>query len=286
MIVIKVHGGLGNQMFQYALYYSMKKKGIDAYLDTETFFLNNTKDFLAYHLDIFDIHYDEMPKGVFSNYIRDENNLIHKFIRRLPFFPGYYGEKETSKFDPNVFSLKGNKYLEGYWQSSKYFEDSIDELKSVFTYKGDFSDTNINYRDEMINSESVSIHIRRGDYLKLPQYQNICSEDYYLRAINYIKTIVHSPVFFVFTNDIEWSKQFFRDNSEKVIFVTGNDVQHSYMDMILMSYCRHHIMANSSFSWWGSMLSHNKTTGITIAPQKWINNAPTPDIWCSSWIIL
>ena len=283
MIAVKVQGGLGNQMFQYALYYSMKKKGIDAYLDTKTFFFNNTRDFLAYHLDIFDVHFEEMPKGVFPKFIRDENNLIHKVIRRFPYFPAYYGEKETSKFDPKVFSLKGNKYLEGYWQSSKYFEDYLDELRTVFTYKGEFVDSNAKYRNEMINSDSVSIHIRRGDYLKLPQYQNICSEDYYLRAINYIKAKVQSPVFFVFTNDIEWSKQFFSEKIESIKFVTGNDVQHSYMDMILMSYCRHHVIANSSFSWWGSMLSHDNTNGITIAPQKWINNAPTPDIWHSSW---
>lgn len=282
MIVIKVHGGLGNQMFQYALYLSMKKKGIDAYLDTDTFFSRNTREFLAYHLDIFDVHFDEMPKGLFPTFIRDENNIMHKIIRRLPFFPGYYGEKETSKFDPNVFSLRGNKYLEGYWQSSKYFDDCLDELKSVYSYKGEFSDSNIAYRDEMLKTESVSIHIRRGDYLKYPAYKNICSEDYYMNAVDYIKERVESPVFFVFTNDVEWAKQLFKDKNEKVVFVTGNDGPHSYMDMILMTYCRHHIMANSSFSWWGSILTHD-STGITIAPQKWINTSPTPDIWHKSW---
>jgi hypothetical protein len=117
--------------------------------------------------------------------------------------------------------------------------------------------------------------------LKFDKYLGICSENYYKKAIQYITENVKNPKFFVFSNDIEWSKKLFNDLD--VCYITGNDGLDSYMDMILMTFCKHHIIANSTFSWWGAVLSR-ESEGITIAPEKWLNTSQTHDIWMDDWI--
>lgn len=283
MKTIKLCGGLGNQMFQYALYKAFVKRNMDVCIDDVTYYdIENKSPHLANHLDIF--------KGKYQS-VTNHNSIlrllsIERFLHRLHLpidLVSKCSDKAPSVFDDAVFYTDA-KYISGYWQSEKYFTEIATELKDDLEYIGEWSESNLAYRERILTSNSVSVHIRRGDYLTLSDvYGGICTEDYYKKSIEYIKDKETNPIFFIFTNDIEWCKLFF-DGHEEVVFVQGNEVEHSYMDMILMTYCKHHIIANSSFSWWGAWLSKHK--GITIAPSRWLNNRETPDIWCDGWIKL
>lgn len=284
MITVKLIGGLGNQMFQYALYRALELKGREVCLDDYTYFNRQSPPpHLVYHLDIFGLKYRKMDPDKMPAFLIDPKSLLFRVAHKYNCGLRYYFEKEASKFDPDVFSPRNaNKYFEGYWQTDKYFEEYKKELKKDFSYIGEWSEDNLQYRKMMENSNSVSLHIRRGDYLKIAHaVGNICTEEYYRNAIQYIKQQIEKPSFFIFSNDLEWCKSFFNDN-DNVVFVEGNDVEHSYMDMILMTFCKHHVIANSSFSWWGAWLAPEG--GITIAPSKWYQKASTPDIWCKDWI--
>jgi len=283
MITVKLIGGLGNQMFQYALYRALELKGREVCLDDYTYFNRQSPPpHLVYHLDIFGLKYRKMDPDKMPAFLIDPKSLLFRVAHKYNCGLRYYFEKEESKFDSDVFlPQNANKYFEGYWQTEKYFDSFKNEIKKDFHYNGEWSQKNIEYRHSMETSESISLHIRRGDYLKHSVYTGICTEEYYKHAIEYIKGHVTNPVFFIFSNDLEWCKSFF-GKDDNVVFVEGNDVEHSYMDMILMTYCKHHVIANSSFSWWGSWLSPEG--GITIAPSKWYQNTETPDIWCEGWI--
>ena len=282
MITVKLIGGLGNQMFQYALYRALELKGREVCLDDFTYFERESPpSHLMYHLDIFRLSYNRMNPAIMPDYLINPKSLLFRIYHKFHFGPFYYFEKEVSKYDSNVLNPKNNQYLEGYWQTDKYFAEFKNEIKKDFTYKGEWTVDNAKYKEVMMNSNSVSLHIRRGDYLKHSVYTGICTEDYYKHAIEYIKSHVSNPIFFIFSNDLEWCKFFFGEN-DNVVFVEGNDVEHSYMDMILMTYCKHHVIANSSFSWWGTWLGPEG--GITIAPSKWYQSTDAPDIWCEDWI--
>lgn len=281
MKVIKLIGGLGNQMFQYALYKSFESKGVKVYLDDFVYFEHeHCPPHSAYHLDVFNVKYNSIRRNYFYSF----KLLAETYFRRYGFeiqLVDTYTEKEVCLYDSDVFNIRSS-YILGYWQTSKYFEDIREVIKQDFTYKGPWTQKNSIYRDKMLSCESVCVHIRRGDYLKAANiYGGICTEDYYKKSIKLIKDKVDKPRFFIFSNDLEWCKAFF-ENEDYVVFVEGNDDAYSYMDMILMTYCKHHIIANSSFSWWGAWLS--KEDGITVAPDKWLNTHKTPDIWCEDWI--
>lgn len=283
MKTVKLIGGLGNQMFQYALYRAMELKGIDVCLDDYTYFnRQNAPAHLAYHLDIFGLKYNKMDPEKMPRYLVNPQSLLFRLFHKYRFGFPYYFEKEASKYDSSVFNIRQkNKYFEGYWQTDKYFKEYKDIIKQDFQFKGEWSPSNAHYRDMMQRTNSVSLHIRRGDYLKNSVYTGICTEDYYHHAIDYMKKHVEAPSFFVFSNDLEWCKAFFGEG-DSVVYVEGNDVEHSYMDMILMTFCKHHVIANSSFSWWGSWLGVED--GVTIAPTRWYQIHETPDIWCDGWI--
>lgn len=284
MITIKLRGGLGNQMFQYALYCSMAEQNIDVCLDDYSSFNEKERpEHAGFGLSVFNAEYKRYKPNSMPDWVTSNDNLLHKIIRRLRFLQlplPLYIEKSPSVYDAGVFNLK-NKYIEGYWQSEKYFEGIKPHILTKFTYKGEWSSDNIKYRDSMNSSNSVSVHVRRGDYLQTSRYSNICTSDYYKTAIKYVKDHVVNPTFFIFSNDIDWCENFF-DKTDNVVFVKGNDGTKAVFDMLLMSKCKHHIIANSSFSWWGAWLSPHE--GITIAPNKWDNLCITPDIWCKNWI--
>ena len=142
---------------------------------------------------------------------------------------------------------------------------------------------NIKIASEIKNSESVSLHVRRGDYLNEPMFNGICDVKYYDLAMQKIKHMVDSPVWFIFSNDISWCRKHF--TQENVIFVDNNSGENSYRDMQLMSLCKHHIIANSSFSWWGAWLGEQQDA-ITIAPRRWIKEGQSSDIICHNWITI
>jgi hypothetical protein len=142
-------------------------------------------------------------------------------------------------------------------------------------------------RNKILSTNSVSIHIRCGDYLSpkyISIYGGICTIEYYKRAISYILQTVDNPVFFIFSDDIEWTKDNITINN--AIFVSNNKGINSFLDMYLMSICKHNIIANSSFSWWGAYLNKNKNKKV-IMPNRWFNSKlPDPNVFDSKWIKL
>lgn len=184
--------------------------------------------------------------------------------------------------------LKDNIYLDGYWQSEKYFIDFADTIRADFTFSTLFSEKNAGLAKHIAQVNAVSLHVRRGDYAKNPKTtatHGLCSLDYYQAAVDYVSTHVIQPHFFIFSDDIAWVKANLTINST-VFFVDHNTHQESYNDMRLMSLCKHHIIANSSFSWWGAWLNQNAEK-IVIAPKQWFfKSTDTSDLIPASWMRL
>jgi len=184
--------------------------------------------------------------------------------------------------------VKDNSYLEGYWQSEKYFTDFAEKIREDFAFKLPFSNQNIKVAEQISLVNAVSLHVRRGDYVNNPkttETHGLCSLEYYKAAIDYVSANVYQPHFFVFSDDIAWAKANLQINSVAV-YVDNNASQESYNDMRLMSLCKHNIIANSSFSWWGAWLNQNAEK-IVIAPKQWFFKAiDTADLIPASWVRL
>lgn len=272
-------------MFQYALYYALYARGVDAYIDTSWYVRHNCHN--GYELNrVFNIQGNYANSLDVKRLAENDQNILwrvwHRLIRRKETFFCKYG-KDAIHFFPEVFELD-EKYLSGYWQSEKYFMLEEDDIRKVYCFS-EFGDSfNIELSQKIREYNSVSIHVRRGDYLQEPLLNGICDEKYYDSAVNALQEQIPNPHFFIFSNDIDWCKNHFK--MEKVTFVDRNAGQNSYRDMHLMSLCNHHIIANSSFSWWGAWLGSKN--GITIAPRMWFNGVEDNemDIYPSSWMCI
>ena len=189
-----------------------------------------------------------------------------------PYYKRKYVKERSNLFDPNILKITDNAYLDGYWGSYKYFADIVDLLQKDFTVKAEMDQKNVEIARAISGTKSVSIHFRRGDYVTNPQtnaYHGTCSLDYYQRAVKDISKYVSDPHFFVFSDDPDWVQQNF-SIPYPLSFVTINSPDEPHKDLRLMSLCRHHIIANSSFSWWSAWLCTNKDKKV-YCPDKWFN---------------
>lgn len=282
MIIVRLTGRLGNQMFQYALARSLQSHGKEVYLDSSMLKYDGNH----YELGIY-------PGGseISETTTKDKNRLgdckkeyIFKIKRKLLGYKKTHIVENGYQYHPELFNMD-DIYLEGYWQSEKYFKTIEQEIRADFTFTKITEENNCSLAEQIEKVQSVSLHIRRGDYLQrkyAPMHGNICNKEYYENAIAYMRMHVESPVFYVFTDDVEWAKEQYK-NQDDFVIVDGNSNAQSFRDMQLMSMCKHHIIANSSFSWWGAWLDTNPDK-IVVAPPKWFNLADTPDIWCEDWI--
>ena len=283
MIIIKTLGGLGNQLFQYVLAQKLIYLGKEVKFDFSQIKENGIKN----ELTIFDNSLIEATNEEINKLGDCKTDIFHRIKRKLKIYKQtHIIESASYTFQPSIFELD-NIYLYGYWQSDKYFNDIEEIIRNKLVFPKITETHNIKYMNQIQNDNaSVSIHIRRGDYLSkkfINQYGNICTDEYYDKAIDYIKTKVSNPHFYIFTNDLEWTK--YKYKSPEFTIINGNSGNISYRDMQLMSMCKHNIIANSSFSWWGAWLNNNPNK-IIIAPNKWCNNKPTPDIYPNDWLKL
>ncbi len=284
MVIIRLMGGLGNQMFQYALFESMRQKGKDVYIDLSWYDKNIAHNGIelgrAFGIDLnaFQADINDCKKlGYIST--SSISRLYQRLLGKSTFVEEYGSDvviykKEILRMD--------NVYLSGYWQSYKYFSDIYGQIKNVFSFNIENENTE-DIINELKCTDSVSVHIRRGDYLGKSLYSNICTHDYYKTAMRYMKNVIDNPKFFIFSDDGEWCRndELFNDKDCKIVDL--NKDEKSYIDMYFMSLCKNHILANSSFSWWGAYLSDN-TSGVTIAPKYWINREVCfDDILLSKW---
>lgn len=284
MFIIKILGGLGNQMFQYAFYKSLLCKGKLVKADISDFKVYDIHN--GYELkNVFNI--DVVEATISESYkIGKPKNRLDRYLIKFGLKNNYYKDKneiDAITYHPKIFNMKQDMYLQGYWQSYKYFEHIKDEIISDFTFDKKLDMKNERIRDLICKTNSVSLHIRRGDYLGNKTVENICTNIYYKNAVEYIMKNVQNPKFFIFSNDIEWCREnFLLDN---VVYV-DNSGENSYKDMLLMSKCKHNIIANSTFSWWGAYLNTNSSK-IIICPDRWFNNIKKynmGDIYPKEWV--
>ncbi|SFH53637.1 Glycosyl transferase family 11 [Lachnospiraceae bacterium NLAE-zl-G231] len=280
-MIIKFQGGLGNQMFQYALYRKLQYLGKEVYADIYTYLDGKEKkEFELYkfgiNLRLAEKRYCERLSGISSNYIKKIRYML---------FPVHTYLKETDLYYKKDIFDKLNLYLNGYWQSEKYFFDIREVLIDEFKFPSMESELGEKYKNEILFTNSVSIHIRLGDYLDHPDiYGGICTRDYYYRAIEYIKKQIVNAHFYVFSNDIIAAKDMFQ-GTEFTFIECENIRQQGLRDLELMSLCKHNIIANSSYSWWGAWLNENREKCV-IAPRKWLNDIKVEDIWCQGWTVI
>ena len=277
MIIIRFQGGLGNQMFQYALYLELKYIGKSVKADITTYMTD--KDLRKFKLrDVFNVDVDIADKKEIYELAGGEKNYIGGFIRKYLRRKTYFKEEQLN--DYQVIASLEDAYLDGYWQNEKFFPHVKKILKEKYIFMQQSIKTNNLYA--MIQKEqSVSIHIRMGDYLVYNDvYGEICTKEYYQNAIEYIMEKIDSPIFFVFSDEPEKAKDFL--GNRKAIYVEKQE--DDWCDMYLMSKCKHNIIANSTFSWWAAWLNKNYNKQI-ISPKKWTNNSSDSPA-CKGWIIL
>lgn len=284
--IVKFNGGLGNQMFQWAFGYALEKTtGVKTYFDMSFF---KKKYARPYELGIFSLR----TRFVEDYWLKLKLKILWKMRKKLKnkTFLGmnYYNEPHF-EFDKHVFQIKPNYFIEGFFQSEKYFKQYENEIREAFTFKTKPEKFNQYLIEQMNESNSVSVHIRRGDYVLKKRYQEAyatCSLDYYKRGVDLITSKCKNPKLFVFSDDIQWVKANWNLPYETV-FVDNNSGDKSFEDMRLMSNCKHNIIANSSFSWWGAWLNNNKEK-IVIAPKKWFNDGRInqDDVIPSEWVRL
>lgn len=292
MNIIRMTGGLGNQMFQYALYLKLTSMGREVKFDDITEYeLENARPIMLW---CFGIDYPRATREeineITDGFVRLQDRIRRKLFGRRTL---EYHEAGCN-FDPEVL-VKHPAYLTGYFQSQAYFQSVEREVREAFTFRpvifegltGGQKEEILGYQSKIGDSCAVSVHIRRGDYLTSSDiYGGNCTDEYYKKAIALMREKYPDAVFFLFSNDIAWANQWIHDNYPKeavFIPVRGNSEKTGYLDLYLMSRCKHHILANSSFSWWGAYLNPAMDKTV-IAPSRWFNHQDCRDIYTPEMI--
>ena len=291
MIIIKLQGGLGNQLFQYAIarYFAIKNNA-QVKLDISWY---QTQTFRKYELDNLNITGDiavlnEINK--FKKYQYKNGGGIFRYLYNT-FIANEkkYIREKSFVFSKSILEVKDNAYLDGIWFSEKYFSSVSDTIRREITLKIPLHTNLDQIRQIMRDTESVSICIRRTDFTNNPKVSAIhglLPMEYYDMAIEKIKEKLINPNFFIFSDDIEWAKQNFKIKYP-TYFVSDPNTLDACQQLMLMSECKHNISANSSFSWWGAWLCTNPNK-IIIVPKKWFKEESrnTDDLIPESWIKL
>ena len=305
MNIIRMTGGLGNQMFAYALLLKFRSMGVECMIDDYTEYTAHDNRRPLFLKDAFGIDYPVASKKAYNEFT-DSSMMPHRrFARMIRGRKSREYHEKSLEFDPKILTLD-NAYLTGYFQSDKYFSDIEKDVRESFTFTPDvvagaekiLKDNGI---DEALFAPAaeggqralsapasaaepgtpVSLHVRRGDYLNVSEvYGGICTDEYYRKATDYISEHVKNPVFLIFSNDTKWcndrAKGMFGEMKYHII--EGTEESNGYIDMYLMSRCSHNILANSSFSWWGAYLNSHPDR-IVLAPSRWDNVNVHEDIY-------
>lgn len=271
MIISKLAGGLGNQMFQYAAGRRLAAKHNSEFkLDVRLF---QDDPLRAYALDCFSLHEKiATAADIFSLTREPERGIWHRLFRarrRFGMLPNSYFNEPHIHFCPKVLDLPDNTYLAGYWQSEAYFADIGDIIRKDFQWKT--PPTDFKLAERIANCNSVSLHIRRGDYAlnaATNKTHGLLPLSYYERAVRFIAEKENDPVLFIFSDDPKWAQNLKFDFPSIVV---SNSTTSDHEDLQLLTLCKSHIVANSSYSWWGAWLSENSRKTV-VAPHRWFSN--------------
>jgi hypothetical protein len=285
MIISRLTGGLGNQMFQYAIARSLSiRNKCNFKIDTTEFDLYTHHN--GYQLNCFEKKFPIASISEISNY-KNTYSIYSRIMNKFNIRIGqHYKEVLFYRLDPEIYNLTDNFYLDGYWQNQKYFIDIAKILSEDFTFTSNISSENLVHLDRIFSTNSVSIHIRRGDYISnaaFSKVHNVLELDYYKKAISLVESKISNPFYFIFSDDPKWAFDNFNYLPNKIL-INNNSGINSYEDMRLMKHCKHNIIANSSFSWWGAWLNIYDLK-IVVAPKKWlkVSNIDTSDLIPAAW---
>jgi hypothetical protein len=284
MIIVRLYGGLGNQLFQYSTARRLAHDfGVSLMLDLGS--LGKKAENVtprSYELWRYPIE-----AGILSPFKTKLAKLYrNRMIKRLPIpRPWKVYREKFFHFDPNLLEAGCPVYLDGYWQSHKYFESIRRTLETELKPSQPMSSDDSRVYYAMQNCNSVSIHVRRGDYISLKAAaatHGTCSLHYYKQAIELIASKIESPKFFVFSDDPEWIVKNIHTNYP-IEYVTHNGPDSAFQDLRLISHSQHQIISNSSFGWWGAWLNTNPSK-VVVAPAIWfLDNRNTDDIIPANW---
>ena len=277
MVIAKLISGLGNQLFQYAIGRQIAiANGVDLKLDTSFFAGQHLRSYKLHHYNInAEIAPADDVAALLKRYTgKSLPDKVYRRVERLlpKRYTHYFKEKEWWGYEPELLKASGSVYLEGYWQHHKYFDHLSPGILKELTLKEAHGPESKALLAEISQApSSVAIHVRRGDYVSdtnTYNFMGVLPVAYYNQAISYIGRRVPSPVYYVFSDDPEWAKCHLKADAP-LHFVTIADGSKDYLELDLMSKCRHNIIANSSFSWWGAFLN-NHPGKIVVAHNKWV----------------
>jgi hypothetical protein len=280
MVIVRLKGGLGNQLFQYATGYALAKR-LDCELKVDTSFYPNqslrTFDLTKFNIPLDLASTEESSKlGAPLNF---KNKLIRKLRLSRAVFPSYFEETQSFIFDKRFNELNTPVYLDGYWQNLDYFEQYREQLVDLFTPKIEFSEAYYTYLSQIESTQSVSVHIRRGDYVNDSHIRSIhyvCNLDYYKKSIEKMNHQIEKPHYFIFSDDIEWCKRNLNFLEHRT-FV--ENTQNAIEDFQLMRNCKGNIISNSTFSWCAAFLrlENNDEKRVTVFHRLWNRNLAVSD---------
>lgn len=290
-IIVRIKGGMGNQMFEYACARAMqiRNRGYGLVLDLSE--MEHEINGRAYGLDAFQIPKDVriLKSHRYDKYARSKNQVLRVFQKLFPeMIYRLYAKKNVFLWDDMEYRAaeidsSRDVYLNGYWQSSRYLKDAKNQILSDFTFTTQLSEEQMHLKKQIQNSESVCVHIRLGDYLKDRNYQ-VCSREYYIKGMETVRDKYPNARFYVFSDDIAKASQMLFERKDMDVVCTGGSPSER-IDMELMSCCRHFVISNSSFSWWAQYLSKNENK-IVCAPSKWMNYHKVQSVYEKDWIRL
>ena len=273
--IVEISGGLGNQMFQYAFGYSISKHyNCKVVLDLYMYDNNLTR---GYELNKFNIiNNDSITYKYEKGFInRALINKIRK-VKSIGLLTKRNKEHKEYTYDESVYFMKDKKvHFSGYWQSEKYFRKYKNEIYEMFTLKDPISQSCEEILNNINKENSVAIHIRRGDYIEIGCNLDV---EYFQDAIKYIENNIENPVFYVFSDDIEWVKDKF-DNTNKYKFISNSKNLTMIEEFYLMSSCKNQIISNSSFSWWAAWLNKNDDKLVIVPKFSVWSGDFYPDEW-------
>ena len=269
MIISEIKMGLGNQLFQYAAGFSLSRyQNVPFVLDVSSYEIDYRREFCLKYFEINDIKTEIETDS-------DEDVYFD-----------YYVEPHFS-FDNSFFTKKDFTYLSGYWQSGRYFEMFEKDICERFLVKRQYIEHLNLDKLGFNNCQSVSLHIRRTDYI-IFTFMEVLSLTYYYKAIESLKHRYNNLRFYIFSDDMDWVKQNFDTKGLDCIFVSRICTKNHLEDFYLMQQCKHHIIANSTFSWWTAWLSRYSDKQV-IAPAKWFSNqacGKLNDLIPQGWLVI
>lgn len=291
MIIVRLIGGLGNQLFQYALGRRLAlERGVPLKLDLSWFQVQSLRHYM---LDRFKIDAEIATPDEIAYLTRSNGkgipNLLYKMGEKfVPYYRRTVVREVKRSFDPRILKVKPSAQLIGYWQSERYFKEIESHLRQELSLKQPLSSQSANIARQMQGSNSISLHVRRQDYVSSArriQVYGVCSLEYYQRAVEYLRKNVPNPHFFVFSDDVTWAGSNLTFLAPMVEVIEVDGPARDEEELILMSRCKHHILANSSFSWWAAWIGTTPGT-VVVAPRQWIRDPrrENPDIAPAAWV--